>query len=335
MKRFRLAKGSPGAEVPWQLPPVGRPPRFAAAGRILLGVLIALLTAAGIAAAMDPEGCLFCHGYPGLVTLHETGKPKMLHIDEKSYARSVHGKLACRQCHPAIQQVPHTGVTEVSCSSRCHPEERYRQKAGTAGFENEHEGQQSAIVRLDDPSSCRVCHPLYPHRGNPRDRAFLNMHTGFMICEVCHLEKASFDRVVYGWMYTENAVFKGKPYGTFYDPGLKTGRSEHFISRIAPYEMRGEEKRLLMNTWDTEKAVAYKASPPADRSARDRELSAFHRQVHRRDLSVACNECHVRDGMLDLKALGFSKNEIDNLTQLNIKGLVTKYKTFYFPHLFD
>ena len=243
--------------------------------------------------------------------------------------------LACRACHPSIQQVPHSGFREVSCNSQCHTEEMDPGKVDPALLQRQHEGQQSAILQLEDPSSCRVCHPLYPHRENPRDRAFLNMHTGFMICEVCHLEKASFDRVVYGWMYTENAVFKGKPYGTFYDPGLKNGKSEHFISRIAPYQVRGEEKRLLMNTWDTDKAVAYEAAPPAEASARKQMLAFFHQDVHRREISVACNECHARDGILDLGALGFSRSEIDNLIQLNIKGLVTKYETFYFPHLLD
>jgi hypothetical protein len=136
-------------------------------------------------------------------------------------------------------------------------------------------------------------------------------------------------------MYTENAVFEGIPYGTTYDPGLRNGKDEHFISRIAPYERRGEEKHLLMNTWDAKKAEAFEADPAADPSKAEEQLAFFHREVQRRGISVACDECHSRDGMLNLSALGFSRNEIDNLTQLNIKGLVTKYKTFYFPHLLD
>ena len=303
--------------------------------RLLLSLLCALLLTAGTAWSMDPEGCLFCHRYPGLVTLQQAGAKKILHIDEQRYASSAHGALACRECHPAIQQVPHTGRTGVSCNGGCHQGKQLLAKVEAYPREQMHQGQQSAIVRLDDPSSCRVCHPLYPHKENPRDRAFLNMHTGFMICEVCHLEKSRFERVAFGWMYSENAAFNGKPYGTYYDPGLRNGKSEHFISRIAPYELRGEENHLLMNTWDARKAAAFAAEPAANPSKKEERLAFFHREVQRREISVACDECHSRSGMLDLSSLGFSQSEIDNLTQLNIKGLVTKYETFYFPHLLD
>lgn len=304
-------------------------------GWTLVGLLLIWAAVPRVASAVDPEGCLFCHRYPGLVTVHPSGEMTILHIEEDRYVRSSHGKLSCRSCHAVIQQVPHAGRTEVSCNGRCHADANIQKKVETFPLGQMHDGQQSAIVRLEDHSSCRTCHDLYPHSENVRVRAFLNMHTGFMICEVCHLKKKPYEKVAYGWMYSENAVFKGEPYGTYYDPGLRNEKSEHFISRIAPYELRNGEKRLLMDTWDADEAAAFDKNMPRDSAGWKEQMDFFHRDVNRKEISVACNECHSHDGILDLEALGFSRTEIDNLTQLNIKGLVTKYETFYFPHLLD
>jgi len=37
---------------------------------------------------------------------------------------------------------------------------------------------------------------------------------------------------------------------------------------------------------------------------------------------------------LDFKKLGFSKKRAVDLQELNIRGMMTKYKTFYLPNLF-
>ena len=39
--------------------------------------------------ALDEGGCLTCHQYPGLVRLEETGKLKVLHIDESQYRTEI------------------------------------------------------------------------------------------------------------------------------------------------------------------------------------------------------------------------------------------------------
>ena len=49
-----------------------------------------------------------------------------------------------------------------------------------------------------------VCHPLYPHSNNNLVRGFLNMHTGFMFCELCHIKREKFKHLTYDWKNTEN-----------------------------------------------------------------------------------------------------------------------------------
>lgn len=52
------------------------------------------------------------------------------------------------------------------------------------------------------------------------------------------------------------------------------------------------------------------------------------------EISAACDECHSQNGILDFQKLGFSERKANDLRYLNIKGLVTKYDTFYIPNLF-
>ena len=58
--------------------------------------------------AIDEEGCLTCHQYPGLVRLEKSGEFSVLHIDEARYMRSPHGKLACRKCHVTVVDIAST-----------------------------------------------------------------------------------------------------------------------------------------------------------------------------------------------------------------------------------
>jgi hypothetical protein len=309
-----------------------------------LGVAIASIACCGwlfLAAiesmAMDREGCLTCHRYPGLVRFDGPDTFKILHIDEKRYLGSPHGKFTCRRCHTAIVKIPHTGERKVECTTECHRSDKDKRVVKNYPLTDFHKKEQSAINSLPDASSCRVCHPLYPHSENNMVRALLNMHTGFMVCEVCHLKKEKFQNCFYDWKDTENADFIGEPYGTYYNPKLKKAhKSEHFISRIAVFEKLNGRNRLLMNNWDTRQAKDFVASQQRLQAGeKEKRLNFFHRDINRKEISVACDECHSQHGILNFDRLGFGKNVKNNLVNLNIKGLVTKYKIFYFPNLFD
>ena len=287
--------------------------------------------------AMDPDGCLTCHQYPGMVTTDSRHTIKVLHIDESRYLSSAHGRLACKQCHAVVEKVPHTGDTAVECTTQCHLSAAERRKVSNYPLSNFHIKEQSAIASLEDNSSCRVCHSLYPHSQNNMVRALLNLHTGFMVCSVCHLKKENYPGCYYAWNETENAEYIGVPFGTFYNPKLKQARkSKHFLSRISIFTNVQGKKKSLMNTWDTAEARKFnlhqKDLNDADLKKR---LDFFHRDINRKEISVACNECHSENSILDFKKLGFNATTRNNLVNLNIKGLVTHYKTFYFPQLFD
>jgi hypothetical protein len=295
------------------------------------------LSTAGSSFAMDPEGCLTCHQYPGLAKLTVAGTISILHINEAKYRASAHGKFACRKCHTSIEQVPHTGQRQVDCTTECHLTEKEQRLVARYPLEGFHRKEQSAITALQDRSSCRTCHLLYPHRENKMVRALLNLHTGFMLCEVCHLNKDKFPGSFFDWKGAEIADFSGEPFGTFYNPNLKKAhKSEHFISRISVFLPANGEKKSLVNTKDSAEALQFiRADKSLTPQEKEKRLAFFHRDIKRKEISVACNECHSSHSILDFQKLGFDQTTTNNLVNLNIKGLVTKYKTFYFPHLFE
>ncbi len=318
----------------------------------------ALLNAPDISFAEDHGGCLTCHRYPGLVRLERSGDFKVLHIDEEKHLGSSHAKTDCRQCHTKTTQVPHTDVTGVSCTEKCHLEEKEKIAALDPAYLTDfHKEERFAITMIEDRSSCRVCHPLYPHSSNNKVRAFLNMHTGFLICESCHLQKEKYENLVYEWKDPEAFEFVGEPYGMHLQREKKPkkkdmmskmlkmfssdkessegSRTEYFISRIAVFSSDIGSKRNLENTEDIEKAEAFmEKAGSLDAAEKEKELEYFHRDIARKGITAACDECHSTKGVLDFKALGFSDKRAKDLEYMNIKSLLTKYDTFVIPNLF-
>ena len=94
-------------------------------------------------------------------------------------------------------------------------------------------------------------------------------------------------------------------------------------------------KKPMLNTWDTEKAKAYLLREEQLKTEeKEKQLAFFHRDVHRVEISVTCNECHSNESILDYTMLGFSEKKAADLININIKGMITKYKVFYLPEMF-
>ncbi len=327
---------------------------------LLIAAVFFSLCIAGTSSATDRGGCMTCHRYPGLIKHDKEDIIKVLHIDEEKHLASSHGKTDCKQCHPNTVQIPHTGMTEVECTTHCHFEDKDKiDSLDRATLSDFHKEQRFAITRLDDETSCRVCHSLYPHSQNNKVRALVNMHTGFMLCEVCHLIKNNEDNLTYDWKEPEEFTFTGEPYGThkkeeveskhtsasiitrmlhiFSKKGNQkdTADTRYVISRIAVYKKEGVNKTLFINQTDNEKARAYlKKEHSMGGSEKEKEMKFFHRQIARKEISVACDECHSDTGILDFRELGFNAKRTKDLQYMNIKGLVKKYDTFYIPNLF-
>ena len=70
--------------------------------------------------AADVENCVLCHKYSGLGRIDETGKKRLLYVNEESYTHSAHGRLRCKDCHVNIEKFPHVDLEKVDCATECH-----------------------------------------------------------------------------------------------------------------------------------------------------------------------------------------------------------------------
>ena len=151
---------------------------FLAAKALILAAIFMILQVA-IASAQseqtevvtDTENCLFCHRYPNMGRYDKSGNKRIYYVNEKLFASSVHGKLRCKSCHAGLDQIPHTNVKKVDCSSSCHIKEpstgkefshsnmvdKFRASVhgvGTSGNQKRHP---------EDLPTCKYCHdnPMY------------------------------------------------------------------------------------------------------------------------------------------------------------------------------
>ena len=119
----------------------------------------------------DTENCLLCHRYPNMGRYDKAGSKKIYYINDKLFAKSVHGKLRCKGCHVGLDEIPHTNVKKVDCASKCHIKEP------STGKEFSHENMvkkyQKSVHGVEaktnpkrfpeDLPTCKYCHdnPMY------------------------------------------------------------------------------------------------------------------------------------------------------------------------------
>lgn len=303
----------------------------------LLFIAIASFLFHGSIAAVETDDelfCFSCHQYPGLVVQQESGDLKILHIDKIEYQASSHGHLDCMACHVGIDIIPHNGKSDTTCQTECHSSDKVLKLIDEIPLKGFHDKEHSYVSRLEDESSCKVCHQIYPHTKEPFLRSFLNMHTNYLVCEVCHLDRSKFTVERYGWVQAKDVYFEGKSFGSFYDPLRRLTRlPESTLSRIAPYVKREGKLQALMNTWDTESAL--EANSQGTRLADDvkaLEIEHYHQDVLKKKKTIVCQECHSANGLIDFEAIGFSKRRSDELKNLNIANIISKYKVFHIPN---
>src|SRR5215469_14157744 len=117
--------------------------------------------------------CLRCHGQAGM----KSDSGNSISVDPEKHAASVHGVLACTDCHGTIKDYPHPAeVAKVQCLT-CHDEEAKHFPSSAHGM-------------LGD-EACQSCH------GNAHDIA--SAQIALSKCAHCHAEEArDFHESVHG-----------------------------------------------------------------------------------------------------------------------------------------
>lgn len=190
---------------------------------------------------------------------------------------------------------------------------------------------------LGKKNICFECHGDYPHSKTPMIRTLLNMHTQFAGCMTCHVNEKKIPEKTLSlrWLNYSGIEVKGPPFGTDVDP--RTGyliQTDNYYSKIVAYSNHTGEEKLLEITADAPETREFK-QVAAKLTDRDREAvkKTFHRLV--RPKGRFCSKCHTQESKsyVPFAELGFSEQRITDLTNLNIIGLVEKYKDFYIPDL--
>ena len=146
---------------------------------LALGVLLALS-----APAADTSGqndlCLGCHGEKTMSTKHG-GRTISLYVDAKKFSSSVHGPLACTNCHADLEGVdfPHPKPKKVQCGT-CHAQEQEEHAKSLHG---------KAVARGDPLAprcvNCHGNHDILPVKD--KNSAVAPMKIPF-VCGQCHRE---------------------------------------------------------------------------------------------------------------------------------------------------
>lgn len=190
------------------------------------------------------------------------------------------------------------------------------------------------IQDVDPPhqSQCLMCHSLLPHSKNEKTRVMLNMHSDFLNCETCHYQRKD-TTIAYVWydMGIDNEITRGPGFGIRYDPetGLLEGTDNH-ISKITPVLRQGDSKEILFMSQSDPMAKDYmgvkdKLSP----GQREQAKKKFHGKIESKGWE--CRACHKRQGVLDLRVLGFSERRIQEVENLEIVGMFDRYEVFHLP----
>jgi hypothetical protein len=85
----------------------------------------------GAAAGLD-EGCLDCHGRPGL-SVERGGRQVSLWVSAEGLRGSAHGRLTCGDCHEGYGRMPHPDEAVTTSCASCHPEARAALEASVHG----------------------------------------------------------------------------------------------------------------------------------------------------------------------------------------------------------
>ncbi len=226
------------------------------------------LLAAGVSVGASDADCLACHGEAGL-----KGKQgQSLFVDAQARRASVHGGLACSDCHDDIRGYPHPAQPKKVTCAACHEDAPAAVGASAhAGF---------------GPEACTECHGA-PHAvkagtGSPGG-----------LCQACHEDE------VKAYQSSIHAVKRGA------DCRACHGPAHGVLPASAP-----SSKIAKQNLPDT--CAACHANPDFlakhridfARPVESYRLSVHGRAVARGELKAAsCSDCHGSHGILPARDL--------------------------------
>jgi hypothetical protein len=194
----------------------------------------------------------------------------------------------------------------------------------------------------DKADFCVKCHGQTPHSNSPQMRAFLNMHTLFISCEVCHVcegppnatgrigepEQGAQPNARLAW----SNITDGRLCPS---PDMSQMPWGEYGMKIVPVKDAPEGPRPV--TFDEEEAFAAEYFKRRDKLT-DQQKVLANQFIHRRCTAtpVRCSDCHsAQQAFLPYVALGYSPERAAFLMSDEVVDLVRRYETFHMPKLLN
>ena len=192
------------------------------------------------------------------------------------------------------------------------------------GNEHFHNLDEAVLAGADSPSLCLKCHGNYPHSKAPDVRAFLNAHAYFTTCEVCHIRPEEGDQIAYQWLDNKTGLelvsLKGTP-GNYGGMIVSTK-----IEKGVGYRLDESVDKAFVEQY-LELRSTFNADQQAEAKVR------IHKGISSKP--IFCNECHDKNGILNFTKLRYSPVVVNRLESGEVVTMITKYKKFYLPTMFD
>ncbi|MHB1686301.1 MAG: cytochrome c3 family protein [Ignavibacteriaceae bacterium] len=130
-----------------------------------------------------------CHGMHNFTYVDSSKTLINLSVDSTVFFSSVHGKLRCQACHPAITEYPHNVLAagKSTCASDCHASKDskpYDHKAIYETFLHSVHGK-SLTGKDPDAPTCLTCHGGSAHVVQPVKKV-MTVDEKMMLCVSCH-----------------------------------------------------------------------------------------------------------------------------------------------------
>ncbi|MBU4260826.1 MAG: cytochrome b/b6 domain-containing protein [Proteobacteria bacterium] len=193
-----------------------------------------------------------------------------------------------------------------------------------------HNVDDTVNLKLANPQFCVTCHGTLPHSKAPDIRSFLNMHSYFMACEVCHDREENFSgKFNYVWFdnMTDEKVDKIE------------GSNGVYGSRLIPVLVsdsnNGNEIRRMDEAEDPNFIKSYIAQKDIlTPEEQGKAKVIIHKNMAKKP--VQCTECHSsKQPYIDLARIGYSQKRAESLYRTEVADMINRYMQFYLPTMFD
>ncbi len=196
-------------------------------------------------------------------------------------------------------------------------------------LEHFHNLDDAVIGGIQYKSDCVLCHGSFAHVTNVKVRAFMNAHSWFIQCEVCHAEPKT-DEKTFMYSFFDNET--NEPVTEL--KKSSAGGLGTYTARIAVAKKENDtlvHQGVYSGKDFIEKYLKQKVSINFGEIDQGPAMQEVHSILS--EDALECDGCHSEEGRIDFQQITYSEEAADHLKSLDVGSMVTTYEEFHFPSL--